>query len=77
MLIAVAEPPRTSRVTSAGVGDRLVGEERDVELLHQPAPAEHVVGRAQLLGERQVEVGHLASCARADSAAVQPRLPSM
>ncbi len=47
MLIAVADPPSTSRVTSAGVGYRFVGDERDVELLDQPAPAHHVVGRAQ------------------------------
>ena len=32
--------------------DRLVGDERHVESLDEPAPAEHVVGGAQLLGER-------------------------
>ena len=42
-----------------GRRDRLVGDERDVELLDQPLPAEHVVSRAQLLGEEQIEVGHL------------------
>ena len=54
----------------------LVGVQRDGGVLDQPVPPENVVGRAQLLGEGQVQVSHLARNARADSLGVQPRLPS-
>ena len=51
MLMPLAAPPSSSRVTSPGRGGALVGDDRDRAVLDQPAAAEHVVGRAQLLGE--------------------------
>ena len=66
MLIALAAPPSSSRVTSAAVGTDSSAMNGTSALLDQPPSPEHVVGGTQFLGEQQVEVGHLRR-ARTDS----------